>query len=141
MKKLIIFLFPFIAFTQVDNVKLQQDFIKDLNTYRTSKGLSSVRLDAECIQTAKKQAEYCAENNILTHNRADQDLITFLETGFKENGYWTTGLVDSQRCMQSWITSPDHNKNLLAPYAIKIGIYSVTSKSGEKYTFLVLKTS
>lgn len=143
MKRLILSaIFAVVAFTinaqQIDNSKLQNDFLKDINTYRKSKKLTTVELDPICIQLAKEQAEYCAKNNIFTHERIGGRDFPFNSVG--ENGNSSGGLVNSQTCLSGWISSPTHHQILLWSTAARIGIYSAKSKNGITYTFLIVTT-
>ncbi len=58
MKKLLIVLFPFLSFSQIDNVALQAEFGKLLNEYRISKGKTPVTFNADAKGAAKIQADY-----------------------------------------------------------------------------------
>jgi uncharacterized protein YkwD len=125
---------------QIDNEKLQKDFVKELNIYRTSKGLPDVKLDSNCIQIAKYQSIYCAENNVLTHDTPKKnDLLDKLSYSvFAENGH-SGGSVSATNILNSWIKSSGHNKNLLLYDVVKIGIYAAQESTKNKYyVFLVL---
>ena len=144
MKRLILStIFAVVAFTinaqQIDNIKLQNDFLRDINNYRKTKGLSAVKLDTICIQLAKDQAEYCAKNDILTHDRIGGRDFPFSSVG--ENGTSSSVLVNSQTCLTGWISSHHHNLTLVWPSAARIGIYSAKSKNGIIYTFLIVTTN
>ena len=136
MKKLIVFLFPFIAFTQVDNVKLQQDFVKELNAYRVSKGLNTVSLNSMDIETAKLQSNYCASINTLTHDYPE------FKSVYAECGHFCTNLPSAKLYLNAWINSPEHNKLLLLPDVTSIGIYYVPGLNNNHtgyYAVLVLQ--
>lgn len=60
MKTLLIALFPFISFAQIDNVALQAEFGKLLNEYRISKGKTPVTFNADAKGAAEIQADYLA---------------------------------------------------------------------------------
>lgn len=136
MKKLIVFLFPFIAFTQVDNVKLQQDFVKELNIYRVSKGLNPVSLNSNENNTAKVQANYCSSISTLTHDYPGGRVNVHHECAL-----FNTELPDAKLYINQWIASPSHNGQLLKEDVTNIGIYCVKglhSKSGFNGYYAVL---
>jgi len=136
-------IFLVIAFAsnaQIDNSKLQQDFVKELNAYRASKGLGTVKLDSSCINIAKYQSTYCSKNKVLIHNTpAKQDLLAKLPYSiFAENAH-SSFSVNALTVLNSWIKSPGHNYNLLLSDVKKIGIYAAfDSTSNIHYVFLVL---
>ena len=120
MKKLIVFLFPFISFAQIDNVKLQQDFVKELNVYRASKGLKPVSLNSNEISTAKLQANYCSSIGTLTHDYPGGRVNVYHECAL-----FNAELPDAKLYINQWISSPGHNAQLLKDDITHIGIYYV----------------
>jgi uncharacterized protein YkwD len=136
MKKLIVFLFPFIAFTQVDNVKLQQDFVKELNAYRVSKGLNTVSIDNISNIKAARQANYCVSINTLTHDYPEFKGV------YAECALFQTTIPTAKNFLNIWINSPEHNKLLLLPDVTSIGIYYVPGLNNNHtgyYAVLVLQ--
>jgi uncharacterized protein YkwD len=120
MKKLIVFLFPFISFAQIDNVKLQQDFVKELNVYRASKGLKPVSLNSNEISTAKLQANYCSSTGTLTHDYPGGRVNVHHECAL-----FNAELPDAKLYINQWISSPGHDAQLLKEDITHIGIYYV----------------
>jgi uncharacterized protein YkwD len=135
MKKLIVFLFPFISFAQIDNVKLQQDFVKELNVYRASKGLKSVSIDTISNIKAARQANYCVSISTLTHNYPEFKGV------YAECVLFQTTMPTAKNFLNIWINSPGHNKLLLLPDVTSIGIYYVSGLNDNRtgyYAVLVL---
>lgn len=120
MKKLIVFLFPFISFAQIDNVKLQQDFVNELNVYRVSQGLNPVSLNSAEIGTAKVQANYCSSISTLTHDYPGGRINVHHECAL-----FNSELPDAKLYINQWIASPSHNDALLKDEITHIGIYCV----------------
>jgi uncharacterized protein YkwD len=138
MKKLIVFLFPFISFAQIDNVKLQQDFVSELNTYRVGKGLKPVSLNSTEIGSAKVQANYCSSISTLTHDYPGGRVNVHHECAL-----FNAELPNAKLYLNKWIASPAHNDQLLEDDVTNIGIYYVkgfNSKLGFDgyYAILVL---
>lgn len=130
----------FVYNAQIDNTKLQQDFVKELNAYRSSKGLGSVKLDSSCINIAKYQSTYCSKNKVLIHNTpAKQDLLAKLPYSiFAENAH-SSFSINASAILNSWIKSSSHNYNLLLSDVKKIGIYAAFDLTTNiYYVFLVL---
>ena len=126
MKKLIVFLFPFISFAQIDNVKLQQDFVSELNVYRVSQGLNPVSLNSAEIGTAKVQANYCSSISTLTHDYPGGRINVHHECAL-----FNSELPDAKLYINQWIASPSHNAALLKDEITHIGIYCVQGFSNE----------
>jgi uncharacterized protein YkwD len=136
MKRLLLVLLPFLGNAQVDNVTLQQEFVKELNAYRHSQNLGSVVLDERSIYRAKLQAEYCAKEGVLTHACPKWFPIRLAECGL-----WNMYTLDATRCLEEWIDSPDHNDLLLLDEATEIGIWATEGDYENDegcYVFLVL---
>jgi uncharacterized protein YkwD len=125
MKKLIVFLFPFISFAQIDNVKLQQDFVNELNVYRESQGLNPISLNSADNKTAQNQVIYCVSMNKLTHYYPDFKNVEAECTLFNGN------LPTAKTSINQWISSFNHNKLLLLPDVTTIGFYCVQGFSNE----------
>jgi uncharacterized protein YkwD len=125
MKRLILStIFAVVAFTgnaqQIDNVKLQQDFVKELNTYRVSKGLKPVSLNSNEISTAKVQANYCSSISTLTHDYPGGRVNVHHECAL-----FNAELPNAKLYLSKWISSPSHNDQLLKDEITHIGIYYV----------------
>jgi uncharacterized protein YkwD len=96
-----------------------------LNSYRTSHGLGSVRLDPALTTMAQHQADAMAAGNQLSHDVAGSFSSRFLASGLDapraaENiggGYYST-----EEAFKGWRDSPGHNANLLMPQATRFGI-------------------
>ncbi len=135
MKKLIILLFPFIAFAQIDNTKLQHEFVKELNSYRVSKGLNVVKLTDSDNKKAECQTRYCVSIETLTHDYPE------FKSVYAECGAFLSNLPDARYCLNGWINSPSHNYLLLLPDIDTIGIFcsaGVNDNENGYFIFLVL---
>jgi uncharacterized protein YkwD len=131
-------IFAVIAFAsnaQIDNTKLQQDFVKELNAYRVSKGLGSVTLNTQLIAISKAQSQYCASINKLTHERPNNDVYFVIE-----NAYSTSQSPIASDCLDAWKNSFGHNEILLIKDLSEIGIYAVKSNTGQYYIILNCNT-
>jgi uncharacterized protein YkwD len=118
MKQLLLVLLPFLSNAQVDNVTLQQEFVKELNVYRRSQNLGPVALDERSIHRAKLQAEYCSKIEDLTH-----DCPAWFPLRLAECALWNMDDPGAESYLLQWIDSPDHNDLLLLDEATRIGIY------------------
>lgn len=58
MKKLFVLLFPFVAFSQFNITKFQQEFTKAFNDYRALNNLSALPINANANSSAKIQSDY-----------------------------------------------------------------------------------
>lgn len=135
MKKLFVLLFPLLSFSQIDNVKLQQDFVKELNVYRVSKGLNPVIINKDNNIKAERQAKYCVSISTLTHDYPEFKGV------YAECGHFCTDLPSAKFYLNSWINSPSHDVLLLLPDVTSIGIYYVSGlhdNDNGYYAFLVL---
>ena len=132
-------IFLVIAFAsnaQIDNTKLQQDFVKELNAYRASKGLGTVKLDSIDISQAKKQATYCASIKTLTHDYPEFKGV------YAECALFNTSSPDAKFFLNTWISSIPHNELLLLPEVTSIGIFyvkGINSNNIGYYAILVLQ--
>jgi uncharacterized protein YkwD len=124
-----------ISSAQVDNTKLQQDFVKELNAYRASKGLSSLTLNTQLTNISKAQSQYCASINKLTHERPNNDVYFVIE-----NAYSTSQSPIASDCLNAWKNSSKHNEILLLKDLSEIGIYAVKSNTGQYYIILNCNT-
>jgi uncharacterized protein YkwD len=121
-------IFAIVAFTsnaQLDNAKLQQEFVKELNAYRISKGLNTVSLNSADIKTAQNQAIYCVSVNKLTHYYPDFKNVE------AECALFNGNLPTAKTSLNQWINSINHNKLLLLPDVTTIGIYYIKGFSNE----------
>lgn len=112
MKHLLVVLFPFLSFSQIDNVKLQTEFGKLLNEYRISKGKTPVTFNADAKGAAKIQADYLASTwhkdasgqfvGILGHTNPDPDLKTphdrVLAVNSKYDSLFTNNILSASEC-------------------------------------------
>jgi hypothetical protein len=86
MKKLIVIIFPFIAFTQIDNAAFQIEFAKVFNSYRVANNLTPLKINSDANKAAKIQSDYLISTyirdssgtikGVLTHDYPDSNLCS-----------------------------------------------------------------
>jgi uncharacterized protein YkwD len=161
MKKLIIILFPFVAFTQVNNAEIQVEFTKLINAHRAANGVAPLKTNADAQKAAKIQSDYLAstlriENNQVKaiighkhpefhspHDRLEQVNPVTAEkfiTGenaaeFFEGSVDTTSKGIAKQLFEQWKASPDHNKNMLLDDYTQYGIAVSVSQATSTHTF------
>jgi uncharacterized protein YkwD len=110
-----------------------------ISAYRTSKGLSPVRVDSRLNRAAEHQARVVAAAGKLSHGNFMDRMNRFgiLSYAAAENlsaGHDTVG-----EAVSSWKASRHHNENLLIPEARTIGLARADAKGGYgRYWALVL---
>jgi len=106
-----------------------------LSSYRASRGLGPVKLDAALTAMAQRQADAMAASGELSHDVAGSFGSRVLASGLDvqsaaENigaGYFTT-----QEAFKGWRDSPEHNANLLMPQATRFGI-AIAKNGGSRF--------
>jgi uncharacterized protein YkwD len=124
--------------------RLDPEKARDLiNSYRKSKGLKPLRLNATLTEAAKAHSRDLAKWDRISHFGSDGsnpwDRV-------KRVGYQAklaaenvgTGQVTIEEVMRGWQESPGHNKNLLLPDAQEMGIALVQESKTEFKTFWTL---
>lgn len=107
-------------YVMTENEKLQemhnQAFIKELNRYRTSKGLKPLQYDPELSRNAYEHSKWMHESGKYIHS---------ISPDYGENIYRIKGeknLTNYDLAMNAWKKSIGHNENLLYENAEKFGI-------------------
>ena len=117
MKKLVILLLlPITIFSQTTKSEINlvvNTHFNLFNEYRITQNTPKLQLNNKLCELAQQWAEHMYNNNKLVHSKYP----------YPENIYWQS-YPDSIafRSLDSWILSPGHNKNMLAPLYESIGI-------------------
>jgi len=147
MKKLIVILFPFVAFSQIDNATIQLEFIKLLNQYRIQHGIKPVTINLDAQKAAKIQSDYiastfqvdkdklnyqCGHSHPIYNSPTDRLKVVnpVLEESLSvaENAavFFNVTLLSkdiAQHVFEQWKSSPTHNAIMLNPKCSQIGIF------------------
>lgn len=122
------------------NAEMARDII---NAYRKQHGLKAVKLNPELTEAAKAHSRDLAKWDRISHYGSDGsnpwDRVKL--TGYRarltaENV--GTGQVNFSEVMKGWEESPGHNKNLLTPDAVHMGIALVQDPHTEFKSFWTL---
>ena len=164
MKSLITFILLFIVFGANAQTKLDSVLTNKINAYRVSKGLSPYILSVDCFKSAELQTKFVFENvkngsksishkgDSLTPTPKDRYIkvsgespksinenITYIGNFNYKKG--DDRVLDelSNRILNNWIKSPNHNANLLSDNKYcGVSVLYTTSPSGfvnyEHYT-------
>jgi uncharacterized protein YkwD len=124
--------------------KLDAELARDLvNAYRKEKGLRPLKLQPNLTEAARAHSRDLAKWDRISHFGSDGsnpwDRV-------KRAGYSAqlaaenvgTGQVTIQEVIKGWKASPGHNKNLLLPDAVHMGIALVQDAKTEFKTFWTL---
>jgi len=122
------------------NAEMARDVI---NAYRKKFGLKPLRLNAELTEAAKAHSRDLAQWDRISHYGSDgsNPWDRVKRTGYKarlaaENV--GTGQINFNEVMKGWEESPGHNKNLLTPDAVHMGIALVQDPHSEFKSFWTL---
>jgi uncharacterized protein YkwD len=152
MKKFISILFLFLSVSVFAQSKLDSLVLVKVNEYRTSLGLNKVEFNKICYKAAECQATYLAKKQIVGHDQdtkgfetLDKRLKFFGKTNFLKAGEIcnfvpinldvkdTLGYDKlANKILESWRTSPSHNKALIDPDFKYVANFSkeIVTKSG-----------
>jgi uncharacterized protein YkwD len=156
MKKLLVILFPFVAFTQINNAAVQVEFAKLINAYRNENGVAPLKTNADAQKAALIQSDYLAstlrfENNNVKAtcghihpefhgpqdrlNEVNPELAEQYGAGenaaifFNDDVNLDANLIAKQ-LFEQWKVSPKHNAAMLNASYTHFGIAaSVASKT------------
>jgi len=163
MKKLIVILFPFVAFTQINNAEIQAEFTKLINAHRAEHGVAPLKPNADAQQAAKIQSDYLAstlhiENKQVkfrishTHpefpspddrlTEVNPALVDKFSTGENVAGFFDSNNPTSKdiaiQLFEQWKASPEHNKNMLldeySHFGLTVSISRVTANHTSPHT-------
>jgi uncharacterized protein YkwD len=122
------------------NAEMARDVI---NAYRKKHGLKALKLNPELTEAAKAHSSDLAKWDRISHYGSDGsnpwDRV-------KRTGYHArlaaenvgTGQINFNEVMRGWEESPGHNKNLLTPDAVHMGIALVQDPKTEFKSFWTL---
>jgi uncharacterized protein YkwD len=119
-------------------------FLKLLNNYRKQHELPALTINKNATKGALYKAEYCAINNILTH-----DFLYDTFDNISRSHIWDEFMAENAtyklntknlaaECLNGWIRSINHNRNLLLSDAKCIGFNYAIVENGKVYCFLVI---
>lgn len=137
---------------RLDAAKVSQAILVETNVYRTSKGLTALKID-EALQTAAHgYASFLAQSEGFGHTADGQNPAKRVTAqGYKfcyvaENmwGGWKrpnpmTAEEAATRAMEAWKKSPGHNANLLDKRGRQIGIGSAAWQQGDRVVFRIVQ--
>jgi uncharacterized protein YkwD len=162
LKKLIIILFPFVAFAQVNNAEIQAEFTKLINAHRAANGVAPLKTNSDAQKAALIQSDYLAstlhvENNKVkskighlhpdfpnvTDRLAEVNPVTAEKFITGENAAVQlnpnianmTSKEIAVLFFEQWKASPDHNKNMLLDDYTQYGLAVSVSQATSTYTF------
>ncbi len=122
------------------NAEMARDVI---NAYRKKFGLKALKLNPELTEAAKSHSRDLAKWDRISHYGSDgsNPWDRVKRTGYKarltaENV--GTGQINFNEVMKGWEESPGHNKNLLTPDAVHMGIALVQDQHTEFKSFWTL---
>jgi uncharacterized protein YkwD len=126
------------------HTSLSAEMARDvINAYRKKFGLKPLRLNAELTEAAKAHSRDLAQWDRISHYGSDgsNPWDRVKRTGYKarlaaENV--GTGQINFNEVMKGWEESPGHNKNLLTPDAVHMGIALVQDPHSEFKSFWTL---
>jgi uncharacterized protein YkwD len=115
---------------------LERGVLADINVFRTSHHLSSLRLSPQLGAAALAHTQEMASDGYFAHESADGSAFWKRIQGFYESTpwtYWSVGEnllwsspdVDANAALQMWLHSPEHRANLLNPRWREIGVAAV----------------
>ena len=115
---------------------LERGVLADINAFRTSHHLSSLRLSTQLGAAALTHTQEMASDGYFAHESADGSAFWKRIQGFYEStpwSYWSVGEnllwsspdVDASGALQMWLHSPEHRANLLNPRWREIGVAAV----------------
>jgi uncharacterized protein YkwD len=122
------------------NAEMARDII---NAYRKQHGLKPLKLNPELTEAAKAHSRDLAQFDRISHYGSDgsNPWDRVKRTGYKarltaENV--GTGQINFNEVMKGWEESPGHNKNLLTPDGVHMGIALVQDPHTEFKSFWTL---
>lgn len=107
------------------------EFMNILNKYRADRGLGTVVMNTQLMTSSRRNADYMRRANILSHylNNSPDGVSPFDRA--KKFGYnarmgenileYARG-YNPQTAFDSWLSSPPHRENIVAPYWKVMGI-------------------
>jgi uncharacterized protein YkwD len=115
---------------------LETGVLVDINAFRRSHHLATLRLNARLTAAARTHTQEMAQQGYFAHDSADGGAFWRRIQGFYasspwrywsvgENLLWSSPDVSPQKALQMWLASPEHKANLLNPRWREIGVAAV----------------
>lgn len=118
--------------------ELELEVFRQVNEYRQSRGLSTLRLDERISQQSRFHSEAMAQGSAtFSHDGFDQriDIISnsISYRGAAENLAYNQGYDDPVKvAVEGWINSPGHHKNMIGDFDLT-GVGVARNDQGEYY--------
>jgi uncharacterized protein YkwD len=115
---------------------LERGVLVDVNAFRTSHHLATLRLSTQLTAAALAHTQEMASDGYFAHESADGSAFWKRIQGFYEStpwSFWSVGEnllwsspdVDASGALQLWLHSPEHRANLMNPRWREIGVAAV----------------
>jgi uncharacterized protein YkwD len=115
---------------------LERGVLADINAFRASHHLATLRLSTQLTAAALAHTQEMASDGYFAHESADGSAFWKRIRGFYEStpwSYWSVGEnllwsspdVDASGALQLWLRSPEHRANLMNPRWREIGVAAV----------------
>jgi len=121
----------------------QAEMLSMINDYRQKNGLPAIRHDPELDEVSQKMARHIAERDSMqtwAHSAFGLsqrlDKAGYANYAAAEN--LGAGYADLGAAFRGWQGSEGHNKNLLNPYATRVGIARTNRNTGKWRNFWVM---
>lgn len=122
--------------------------IEEMNSYRVEHGLPKFIVDTTLMRLSNRHAKWMAENDIYCHTSdkrtpywGDHRYYNFAENCMRYRSIymWNTHLKLSKGVVVGWKKSDGHNKNILDPTNLYIGVgsYQLMNDKGQKCQYFV----
>ena len=100
----------------------ESSLLRAINTARTSRGLTALRVDRSLERTARRHSSDMLRGGYFSHGRFAARMRASGARGptFGEDLAW--GPVDAQWVVSEWLASPPHGANLLRPGFHRVGV-------------------
>jgi uncharacterized protein YkwD len=121
---------------EVDLNHYREAALERINAARVEAEVEPLVLDPGITAMSQPWAEHLAKNEKMVHRSKDQ-LIEFVKTyhwrGLSENLHASPEAADPKKCIESWLKSPVHRRNLLNPQSRKAGLGVAWGADGMVY--------
>ena len=118
---------PAVAIGGIERPTLIAELLQEVNTQRELNGKQPLRINSRLTAAAQKHAKNMSENDFFDHLSPDGRGV--MERVTKEGYYWRAiaenigaGLSSPKSMLKAWMSSRDHQNNLLSSEFDDIGI-------------------
>lgn len=119
--------------------RLERRVLRQLNNFRQSHGLKTLRASRQLARAAKAHGFAMARKGFFSHDSAngssfDTRIRRFYRTvGFRqwavgENLLWSSGTLDGRRAIGLWKDSRGHRRNMLSRQWREVGVAAVKTR-------------